>query len=90
MNNAARMVMAEYEWQTIQMIREQFEVNVLGPIMLTAQLLPAFRKNKSKYSYNNYFRIIIIIYIRRVKTPLNVSLTNIKHYKILKKKKLPS
>ncbi|VVC31073.1 NAD(P)-binding domain,Short-chain dehydrogenase/reductase SDR [Cinara cedri] len=47
-NNAARMVMAEYEWQTIQMIQQQFEVNVLGPIMLTAQLLPSFRKNKGR------------------------------------------
>lgn len=81
-NNAARMVMAEYEWQTIQMIREQFEVNVLGPIMLTAQLLPAFRKNKSKYFYYNYF--CIIIYIDKVNTQLNVNLSNIKHSTILK------
>jgi short-subunit dehydrogenase involved in D-alanine esterification of teichoic acids len=42
------MVMAEYEWQTFQMIQQQFNINVLGPIMLTAQLLPKFRKDKSK------------------------------------------
>lgn len=42
------MIMAEYEWQTLQMIQQQFDVNVLGPMMLTAQLLPTFRKNKSK------------------------------------------
>jgi len=48
-NNAARMVMAEFEWQTPQMINKQFEVNVLGPIMLTVELLPTFRKHKSKY-----------------------------------------
>ncbi|XP_003247453.1 retinol dehydrogenase 7 isoform X2 [Acyrthosiphon pisum] len=47
-NNAARMVMAEYEWQTSKMIKEQFEVNILGPIKLTAMLLPAFRKDKSR------------------------------------------
>jgi len=42
------MVMAEYEWQTSKMMKEQFEVNILGPIKLTALLLPTFRKNKSK------------------------------------------
>lgn len=47
-NNAARMVMAEYEWQTTHMIQQQFEVNIMGPIMLTAQLLPLFRMDKSK------------------------------------------
>ncbi|XP_022178484.1 retinol dehydrogenase 7 [Myzus persicae] len=47
-NNAARMVMAEYEWQTSKIIKQQFEVNVLGPIMLTAMLLPTFRKDKSR------------------------------------------
>lgn len=48
-NNAARMVMAEYEWQTFQMIQQQFDINVLGPMMLTAQLLSKFRKDKSKH-----------------------------------------
>ncbi|XP_060844494.1 D-beta-hydroxybutyrate dehydrogenase, mitochondrial isoform X2 [Rhopalosiphum padi] len=47
-NNAARMVMAEYEWQTSKMIKQQFEVNILGPIMLTGMLLPIFRKDKSR------------------------------------------
>lgn len=47
-NNAARMVMAEYEWQTIQIIQQQFEINVLGPSLLTAQLMPKLRKDKSK------------------------------------------
>ncbi|XP_026817855.1 D-beta-hydroxybutyrate dehydrogenase, mitochondrial [Rhopalosiphum maidis] len=47
-NNAARMVMAEYEWQTSKMIKQQFEVNILGPIMLTGLLLPIFRKDKSR------------------------------------------
>jgi len=47
-NNAARMVMAEYEWQTPKMIKQQFEVNILGPLMLTGMLLPIFRKDKSK------------------------------------------
>lgn len=47
-NNAARMVMAEYEWQTSKMIKQQFEVNILGPLMLTGMLLPIFRKDKSK------------------------------------------
>jgi len=41
------MVMAEYEWQTFKMIEQQFQVNVLGPVMLTAKLLPIFRENKS-------------------------------------------
>lgn len=49
-NNAARMVMAEYEWQTIQLIQQQIEVNFLGPITLTSQLMPNFRKDKSKQS----------------------------------------
>lgn len=53
-NNAARMVMAEYEWQTIEIIQQQFEVNVLGPISLTSQLLPKLRKDKGKH--------LIIIY----------------------------
>ncbi|KAE9523969.1 hypothetical protein AGLY_015616 [Aphis glycines] len=47
-NNAARMVMAEYEWQTPKMIKQQFEVNILGPLMLTGMLLPIFRKDKSR------------------------------------------
>lgn len=47
-NNAARMIMAEYEWQTSKMIKQQFEVNILGPLMLTGMLLPIFRKDKSK------------------------------------------
>lgn len=48
------MVMAEYEWQTSKMIQQQFEVNVLGPIMLTAKFLPNFRKDKSKHSGYTY------------------------------------
>lgn len=48
-NNAASMVMGDFEWQTPQMISEQFQVNILGPIMLTAQLLPKLRRDKSKY-----------------------------------------
>lgn len=47
------MVMGEYEWQTSKMIKQQFEVNILGPLMLTAMLLPTFRKYKSKHSLNN-------------------------------------
>jgi len=42
------MIMAEFEWQTPQMIQKQFTVNFLGPVMLTALLLPSFRKHKSR------------------------------------------
>uniref|UniRef100_A0A2H8TKC7 Corticosteroid 11-beta-dehydrogenase isozyme 2 n=2 Tax=Melanaphis sacchari TaxID=742174 RepID=A0A2H8TKC7_9HEMI len=42
------MVMAEFEWQTSKMVKQQFEVNILGPIMLTGMLLPIFRKDKSR------------------------------------------
>lgn len=41
--------MAEYEWQTAQMVQRQFEVNILGPMLLTALMLPKLRKYKSKY-----------------------------------------
>lgn len=41
--------MADFEWQTTQLMQQQFEVNILGPIMLTSQLLPIIRKYKSKY-----------------------------------------
>lgn len=47
------MVMAEFEWQTSDMIRLQFDVNVLGPMMLTAQLLPKLRKDKSNQFLND-------------------------------------
>lgn len=43
------MVMAEYEWQTPKLIQLQFDVNVLGPIMLTKHLLPKLRFDKSKH-----------------------------------------
>lgn len=46
-NNAGRMIMAEYEWQTVPMILKQFDVNILGPMILTAKLMPQFRKDKS-------------------------------------------
>jgi len=58
------MVMAEYEWQTSNMIKEQFEVNILGPINLTAMLLPAFRKDKS-YDFIVHFFILYLFQLTR-------------------------
>lgn len=40
------MVMAEYEWQTIHLIQEQFQVNVLGPMEFTSGLLPILRRDQ--------------------------------------------
>ncbi|XP_050437861.1 17-beta-hydroxysteroid dehydrogenase type 2-like [Adelges cooleyi] len=47
-NNAARMLMAEYEWQTTRLITEQFRVNVLGPMELTSSLLPKVRCDRGR------------------------------------------
>ncbi|XP_050531257.1 11-beta-hydroxysteroid dehydrogenase type 2 isoform X2 [Daktulosphaira vitifoliae] len=47
-NNAARMVMAEYEWQTINLIQEQFQVNVLGPMEFTSGLLSTLRHDQGR------------------------------------------
>lgn len=62
-NNAALMIMAEFEWQTPQMIQKQFTVNFLGPVMLTALLLPSFRKHKSEYFSNNSFNYYVTHFI---------------------------
>lgn len=44
MNNAAIMAFGEVEWQTVSMIENQIQVNLLGTIKLTKYFLPICRK----------------------------------------------
>ncbi|CAB0044158.1 unnamed protein product, partial [Trichogramma brassicae] len=47
-NNAAVMMFGEFEWLLPKHVETHFEVNVLGPMKLTQELLPILRKDKSR------------------------------------------
>ncbi|XP_076637290.1 SDR family oxidoreductase shroud isoform X1 [Colletes latitarsis] len=47
-NNAAVMIMGEFEWQTEEQIRNQVEVNFLGAMRITRELMPMIRGHSSR------------------------------------------
>lgn len=47
-NNAAVMTIGEFEWLTLDSIKEQIHVNLLGPMLFTNKLLPVVRQHKSR------------------------------------------
>lgn len=47
-NNAAVLVFAEAEWQTRDMVRHQFDVNVVGALELTKAFLPLLRRSQGR------------------------------------------
>lgn len=51
-NNAAIMIFGEFEWQTDEQIRNQVEVNLLGTMRITQELMPMIRAH--------FTRIIVI------------------------------
>ncbi|XP_050487730.1 retinol dehydrogenase 7 isoform X1 [Bombus huntii] len=51
-NNAAVMVFGEFEWQTYGQLKNQLEVNFLGAMIVTQELMPIIRAH--------YSRIIVV------------------------------
>ncbi|XP_076384024.1 SDR family oxidoreductase shroud [Megalopta genalis] len=47
-NNAALMIFGEFEWQTEEQIRSQVEVNFLGTMRITRELMPMIRAHSSR------------------------------------------
>lgn len=47
-NNAAVMIFGEFEWQTDEQIRNQVEVNLLGSMRVTRELMPIIRAHSSR------------------------------------------
>lgn len=47
-NNAAVMIFGEVEWQTEDQIRNQVEVNFLGSMRITRELMPMIRAHSSR------------------------------------------
>ncbi|XP_076235153.1 SDR family oxidoreductase shroud [Calliopsis andreniformis] len=47
-NNAAVMIFGEFEWQTEDQIRSQVEVNFLGSMRITRELMPMIRAHSSR------------------------------------------
>lgn len=47
-NNAGLMLIAEFEWLTEEQIKEQIQVNLVGPLLLTKAFLPLIRSHKAR------------------------------------------
>lgn len=47
-NNAGVMVFGEFEWQTQKLAEYQIEVNLLGTMRITRELMPIIRQNDSR------------------------------------------
>ncbi|KOC59747.1 Short-chain dehydrogenase/reductase family 9C member 7 [Habropoda laboriosa] len=47
-NNAAKMIFGEFEWQTDEQLRNQVEVNLLGNMRITRELMPMIRAHSSR------------------------------------------
>ncbi|XP_058808465.1 estradiol 17-beta-dehydrogenase 2 [Phymastichus coffea] len=47
-NNAGVMIFGEFEWQLTRQVRHQVEVNVVGTMRLTRELLPELRKHRGR------------------------------------------
>ena len=54
-NNAATLVFADAEWQSIEMARKQLEVNTLGPLAVSYRLEPL----ESLYSLTRMIQMTI-------------------------------
>lgn len=48
MNNAGVMTFGEFEWQTQSLIENQINVNLLGTMRITQELMPILRENRSR------------------------------------------
>ncbi|KAF7383810.1 hypothetical protein HZH68_014567 [Vespula germanica] len=47
-NNAGVMIFGEFEWQTKDQVKHQLEVNLLGTMKITHQLMPLIRKDSTR------------------------------------------
>ncbi|XP_011883931.1 PREDICTED: D-beta-hydroxybutyrate dehydrogenase, mitochondrial, partial [Vollenhovia emeryi] len=47
-NNAGVMVFGEFEWQTQSLVEHQVNVNLLGTMRITRELMPTLRANRSR------------------------------------------
>nr|XP_034177503.1 D-beta-hydroxybutyrate dehydrogenase, mitochondrial [Osmia lignaria] len=47
-NNAAVMIFGEFEWQTHEQIERQLQVNLLGAVRITRELMPMIRIHSSR------------------------------------------
>jgi len=47
-NNAGVMVFGEFEWQTQALMEHQINVNLLGTMRITRELMPILRENRSR------------------------------------------
>ncbi|XP_011503938.1 PREDICTED: estradiol 17-beta-dehydrogenase 2 [Ceratosolen solmsi marchali] len=47
-NNAGVMIFGEFEWQLASQVQSQLEVNVLGTMSVTRQLIPMIRHHRSR------------------------------------------
>ncbi|XP_046750628.1 retinol dehydrogenase 7 [Diprion similis] len=47
-NNAGMMIFGEFEWQTEEQMRRQVEVNLLGTMGITKELMPVVRSKRSR------------------------------------------
>lgn len=47
-NNAGVMTFGEFEWQTQSLIENQINVNLLGTMRITQELMPILRENRSR------------------------------------------
>lgn len=47
-NNAGLMVIGDFEWQTEEQMLRQVNVNVIGTMRITKEMLPLLRNNKSR------------------------------------------
>lgn len=47
-NNAGVMCFGEFEWQTKNIVEQQINVNLLGPMRMTKELLPIVRAHKTR------------------------------------------
>ncbi|XP_012533987.1 estradiol 17-beta-dehydrogenase 2 [Monomorium pharaonis] len=47
-NNAGVMTLGEFEWQTQSLVEHQINVNLLGTMRITRELMPILRENRSR------------------------------------------
>ena len=47
-NNAAFLVFGNAEWQTRSLIQRQYEVNTLGPLLVSKAFLPHLRRSSGR------------------------------------------
>lgn len=74
-NNAGMMCIGEYEWQTWSQIEMQLNVNLLGTMRLTKELLPIIRQHKARI-INVTSHCGLQVNARSTKHPLKCPFTN--------------